>query len=73
MKKFLLASTESIKRLIQFIFAYEKMHKEGRDYLTREEWENIKALAKSVYYDKPWEKDGDGEYGAFDFVKQIKE
>ena len=49
------------------------MHKEGRDYLTREEWENIKALAKRVYYDIPWEKDGDGEYGAFDFVKQIKE
>ena len=35
--------------------------------------ELLKALAKSVYYDKPWEKDGDGEYGAFDFVKQIKE
>lgn len=36
-------------------FAYEKMHKEGRNYITREEWNNLVNLVKDAYWNFPSE------------------
>ena len=34
-------------------FAFEKMHKENRKYLTQEEWDTLTELSKTVYWDLP--------------------
>lgn len=36
-------------------YSFEKMHKEGRGYVTQEEWDTLAALAKKVYWDLPAE------------------
>ena len=51
-------------------FAMEKMHKEGRDYLTKDEWEYVKKLAIDNYPEYNWEKGGYGDYGQFNFVRR---
>lgn len=48
-------------------FAFEKMHKEGRDYITAQEWEYVKKLAKDNYPRYPWEG-GTGDYGQIKLV-----
>lgn len=49
-------------------FAYEKMHKENRDYLTKDEWGYVKDLAQRAYPNIPWEKDG-ANYDGFNFIR----
>ena len=51
-------------------FAFEKMHKENRTYLTPEEWDKMVALAKSAYPDYNWEEGGYGDYEQFNFVRR---
>ena len=48
-------------------FAFEKMHKEGRNYLTQEEWDILVELAKNYYYDLP-AVGGVDHLERFDFV-----
>lgn len=51
-------------------FAHEKMYKEGRDYLTSGEWEDMKQLAIDNYPELEWEENGYGNYEQFDFVRK---
>lgn len=46
------------------------MHKEKRNYLTEEEWNNLVNLAKEAYPEYNWEEGGYGDYEQFDFVKR---
>ena len=50
-------------------FSMEKMHIENRDWLTLEEWEKMKSLAKEAYSELEWEDNGYGDYRQFNFVK----
>ena len=34
-------------------YAFEKMHKENRKYLTQDEWDTLVKLAESEYWDLP--------------------
>ena len=50
-------------------FAMEKMHIEGRDYLTPSEWEYVKQLAIDNYPEYNWIKGGSEDYEQFSFIK----
>lgn len=50
-------------------FAMEKMHIEGRDYLTPSEWEYVKQLAIDNYPEYNWIKGGYKDYEQFSFIK----
>lgn len=47
--------------------AFEKMHKENRNYLTQEEWNNIVALVQEFYYALP-DVGGEDILERFDFI-----
>lgn len=48
-------------------FAFEKMHKEGRNYVTREEWDTLAEIARKHYWDLP-AKGGVDHLERFDFI-----
>ena len=50
-------------------FAFEKMHKENRDFLYPDEWDNMISLAKQAYPELEWERGGYGDFKQFYFVK----
>lgn len=50
-------------------FAMEKMHKERRDYLYKDEWERMVKLAVDNYPELEWEAGGYGNFKQFDFVR----
>ena len=50
-------------------FAFEKMHKENRDFLYPDEWDNMISLAKQAYPELEWERGGYGDFKQFNFVK----
>lgn len=50
-------------------FAMEKMHKERRDYLFKEEWDRMVKLAVDNYPELEWEAGGYGDFKQFDFVR----
>lgn len=50
-------------------FAMEKMHKERRDYLYKDEWERMVKLAVDNYPELEWEAGGYGDFKQFDFVR----
>ena len=50
-------------------FAMEKMHKERRDYLYKDEWERMVKLAIDNYPELEWEAGGYGDFKQFDFVR----
>lgn len=42
----------------------------NRDYLTKEEWEDMKDLVINAYDGYNWEEGGYGDYEQFHFVKK---
>lgn len=50
-------------------FAMEKMHKERRDYLFKEEWDRMVKLAVDNYPELEWEAGEYGDFKQFDFVR----
>lgn len=48
-------------------FAFEKMHKENRKYLTQQEWNDLVILARRAYWDLP-AKGGVDNLERFDFI-----
>ena len=51
-------------------FSFEKMHKENRDFLYRDEWDNMVALAKNSYSSYPWEVGDSKVYEQFNFIRE---
>ena len=51
-------------------FAFEKMHKENRAWLTQEEWDKMRRLAIDNYPEYQWERGGYGDYSRLDFVRK---